>query len=90
MIAKNYPCVYEKHDVGCESRRFHQDAAKSAKRSNGAKPTLLNDKRQQDTKMLGVNFSNIAYGSARFGPHEDSNARISGERAYSSTSESMP
>jgi hypothetical protein len=60
MIAKNYPCVYEKHDVGCESRRFHQEAAKSAKRSNGATPTLLNDKREQDTKMLGVNFSNIA------------------------------
>jgi hypothetical protein len=66
MIAKNHPCIYEKHDVGCESRRFHQEAAKSAKRSNGATPTLLNDKREQDTKMLGVNFSNIAYGSARF------------------------
>jgi hypothetical protein len=64
MIAKNYPCVYEKHDVGCESRRFHQEAAKSAKRSRGAEPTLLNDKREQDTKMMGVNFSYIVHGSA--------------------------
>ncbi len=64
MIAKNYPCVYEKHAAGCESRRFHQEAAKWAKRSMGATPTLLNDKRQQDTKGMGVNFSNIAYGGA--------------------------
>ena len=89
MIAKNYPCVYEKHDVGCESRRFHQEAAKSAKRSKGAKPTLLNDKREQDTKMLGVNFSNIAYGSARFGLTKTLTPGFR-ERAYSSTSESMP
>jgi hypothetical protein len=63
MIAKNYPFVYEKHDVGCESRRFHQDAIKRAKRSKGATPTLLNDKREQDTKTMGVNFSIIACGS---------------------------
>jgi hypothetical protein len=63
MIAKNYPCVYEKHDAGRESRRFHQEAAKRAKRSKGATPTLLNDKREQDTKTMGVNFSIIAYAS---------------------------
>jgi hypothetical protein len=63
MVAKNYSCVYEKHDVGWESRRFHQEAAEWAKRSKGATPTLLNDKRQQDTKTMGVNFSIIAYGS---------------------------